>query len=40
LAERLNGVVPPERIYRSKVSPVVGSHVGPRVLLVAVLEVE
>jgi len=40
LAERLNGVVPPERIYRSKVSPVVGSHVGPRVLLVAVLEAE
>jgi DegV family protein with EDD domain len=40
LAERLKDVVPPERIYRSKVSPVVGSHVGPHVLAVAVLEAE
>jgi DegV family protein with EDD domain len=40
LAERLKDVVPPERIYRSKVSPVVGTHVGPHVLAVAVLEVE
>jgi len=38
LAERLKDVVPPERIYRSKVSPVVGAHVGPHVLAVAVLE--
>jgi DegV family protein with EDD domain len=38
LAGRLKDVVPPERIYRSKVSPVVGTHVGPHVLAVAVLE--
>ena len=38
LAERLKIVVPPERIYRSKVSPVVGAHVGPHALAVAVLE--
>jgi len=40
LAERLKDVVPPERIYRSKVGPVIGTHVGPRVLAVAVLEAE
>jgi len=40
LAERLKDVVPLERIYRSKVSPVVGTHVGPHVLAVAVLEAE
>ena len=40
LAERLKDVVPPERIHRSKVSPVVGTHVGPHVLAVAVLEAE
>jgi len=40
LAERLKGVVPPEHIHRSKVSPVVGTHVGPHVLAVAVLEAE
>lgn len=40
LAERLGSVFPKERIYRSKVSPVVGTHVGPRVLAVAVLEGE
>jgi DegV family protein with EDD domain len=40
LAERLNDVVPPERIYHSKVSPVVGTHVGPHVLAVSVLEAE
>jgi fatty acid kinase fatty acid binding subunit len=40
LTERLKDVVPPEHIYRSKVSPVVGTHVGPRVLAVAVLEAE
>ena len=37
LAERLNAKFPKERIYRSKVSPVVGTHVGPHVLAVAVL---
>jgi DegV family protein with EDD domain len=40
LAERLKDVVPPERIYRSKVSPVIGTHVGPHALAVAVLEAE
>jgi DegV family protein with EDD domain len=40
LAERLKDVVPPERTYHSKVSPVVGTHVGPHVLAVAVLEAE
>jgi DegV family protein with EDD domain len=40
LAERLKDVVPPERIYRSKVGPVIGTHVGPHVLAVAVLEAE
>ncbi len=40
LAQRLNEVVPPERTHRSKVSPVVGAHVGPHVLAVSVLEAE
>lgn len=37
LAERLNARFPKDRIFRSKVSPVVGTHVGPHVLAVAVL---
>jgi len=37
LAQRLESRFPGEPIYRSKVSPVVGAHVGPRVLGVAVL---
>jgi DegV family protein with EDD domain len=37
LVERLSSKFPKERIYRSKVSPVVGAHVGPHVLAVAVL---
>ncbi len=37
LTERLSSKFPKERIYRSKVSPVIGAHVGPRVLGVAVL---
>ena len=40
LAERLKNMVPPERLYRSKVSPVIGTHVGPHVLGVSVLEAE
>jgi DegV family protein with EDD domain len=40
LAQRLKDVVSPERTYRSKVSPVVGTHVGPHVLAVAILEAE
>jgi DegV family protein with EDD domain len=37
LIERLGAKFPEECIYRSKVSPVIGAHVGPRVLNVAVL---
>ena len=37
LAHRLQSRFPGETIYRSRVSPVVGAHVGPRVLGVAVL---
>jgi len=37
LIERLSSKFPKERIYRSKVSPVVGTHVGPHVLAVSVL---
>jgi DegV family protein with EDD domain len=40
LAERLKDVVQPEHIHRSRVSPVIGTHVGPHVLAVAVLEAE
>lgn len=40
LAQRLKDVVPPEHTYRSKVSPIVGTHVGPHVLAVSVLEAE
>ncbi len=35
--ERLGTRFPKERIYRSKVSPVIGTNVGPRVIGVAVL---
>jgi len=37
LLERLSAKFPRERIYRTKVSPVVGTHVGPHVLAVTVL---
>jgi fatty acid-binding protein DegV len=37
LVKRLRSKFPKQRIYRSKVSPVVGAHVGPNVLAVAVL---
>lgn len=37
LVERLSARFPKERIYRTKVSPVVGTHVGPHVLGVSVL---
>jgi DegV family protein with EDD domain len=37
LAERISHRFPKERIYRTKVSPVVGTHVGPHVLAVSVL---
>ncbi len=37
LAERLSFRFPKERIYRSGTSPVIGTHTGPGLLLVAVL---
>ena len=37
LLERINVKFPKERIYCTKVSPVVGTHVGPHVLAVSVL---
>jgi DegV family protein with EDD domain len=37
LVARLGASFPKEKIYRSKVSPVIGAHVGPRVLSVIVL---
>lgn len=40
LAQRLQGLVPDEHFYRSKVSPVVGTHVGLHILSVSVLEGE
>ena len=40
LADRLGEIFPKERTYRSKVSPVIGVHVGPHVLAVSVLEGE
>ena len=36
LVERLDSRSPKERIYRSKMTPVIGTHTGPRLLLVAV----
>ncbi|MFC1999623.1 DegV family protein [Chloroflexota bacterium] len=38
MAERLGSRFPRERMYLSRVSPVVGVHVGPHVLAVCVLE--
>jgi len=40
LAQRLKDLAPPEYFYRSRVSPVVGTHVGPHVLGVSVLQGE
>ncbi len=40
LVERLSSVFPKERIYRSTISPVVGTHAGPDALAVSVLEAE
>ncbi len=38
LIERLSSIYPKERIYRSTVSPVLGTHMGPNILAVTVLE--
>ncbi len=40
LVERLSAFHPKERIYRSTISPVVGTHAGPDALAVSVLEAE
>jgi len=37
LTERLGGLFPKERIYRTKTTPVIGAHTGPGLLLVAVM---
>jgi len=37
LVERLSSKFPKERIYRSRTTPVIGTHTGPGLLLVAVL---
>jgi len=37
LVERLGSIFPRERIYRSRTTPVIGTHTGPGLLLVAVL---
>jgi len=40
LIERLNSLFPKERIYRSTISPVVGTYAGPGAIAVSVLEAE
>ncbi|MDH5695600.1 MAG: DegV family protein [Dehalococcoidia bacterium] len=37
LVERLSSKFPKERIYRSKMTPAIGTHTGPGLLLVAIL---
>ncbi|MFC1969366.1 DegV family protein [Chloroflexota bacterium] len=37
LAERLDTIFPKERIYRSRSSPVIGTHTGPGLLILSVL---
>jgi len=37
LVERLDAIFPKERIYRTRTTPVIGTHTGPGVLLVTVL---
>jgi DegV family protein with EDD domain len=40
LVERLSSLLPKERIYRSTISPVVGTYAGPGAMAVSVLEAE
>ena len=40
LTERLSAIYPKENIYRSTVSPVLGTHAGPGALAITVLEAE
>jgi fatty acid-binding protein DegV len=37
VVERLGSKFPKERIYRSRASPVIGTHTGPGLLVVTVL---
>ena len=37
LVERLGSIFPKERIYRSKMTPAIGTYTGPGLLLVAIL---
>ena len=37
LVERLGSIFPKERIYRSRTTPVIGTHTGPGLLLVALM---
>jgi DegV family protein with EDD domain len=37
LVERLSSIFPKEQIYRSRTTPVIGTHTGPGLLLVAVM---
>jgi len=37
LIERLGSIFPEERVYRSRASPVIGTHTGPSLLIVTVL---
>jgi DegV family protein with EDD domain len=37
LVERLGALFPEERIYRSRTTPVIGTHTGPGLILVAIL---
>jgi fatty acid-binding protein DegV len=37
LVERLGRIYPQEKIYRSRATPVIGTHTGPGLLVVAVL---
>jgi len=38
LAERLSSVFPRERMYMTRLSPVLGAHIGPGAMIVSVLE--
>ena len=37
LVERLSAMFPRERIHRTKMTPAMGTHIGPGLLLVAVI---
>ena len=37
LVDRLSNIFPKERIYRTRTTPVIGTHTGPGLLLVAVM---